>query len=149
MLKGESSILIDRPPDDVWKFMADLRNTSKWDPGVLEIRQISEGALGLGGAMEVVDNFLGRRMIVNVLITEWEENETAAWTLNAAFAHGLARYHIEPAGKGSRLTRRVEIEFKGLYRLLEPFLNFSGKIGRRTERHEELVKVKRLIEAGA
>jgi carbon monoxide dehydrogenase subunit G len=147
MLKGESSILIDRPPDDVWKFMADLQNTPKWDPGVLEIKQTSQGALGLGSTMQIVDMFLGSRKVLNIVITEWEDNETAAWTINAGFANGLARYRLEPAGKGSRLTRYVEMKFKGLYRLLEPLINFSGKIGRRSDRHEELDNVKRLVEA--
>ncbi len=147
MLKGESSILIDRPPDHVWAFMADLQNTPKWDPGVLEIRQTSRGALGLGSTLQIVDMFLGSRKIMNIVITEWEDNELAAWTINAAFAQGLARYRLEPAGEAGRLTRYVEIKFKGPYRLLEPFINFSGKIGRR-ERHEELENVKRLIEAG-
>ncbi len=101
MLKGESSIVIDRPPDDVWKFMVDLHNTPRWDPGVLEIRQTSQGAFGLGSTLQSVMMFLGSRKIMDIIITEWKDNELAAWTINGSFARGLARYHIEPAGEGS------------------------------------------------
>ncbi len=148
MLRGESSILIDRMTEDVWKFMADLQNTPRWDPGVLEIRQTSQGALGLGSTLQSVMMFLGRPRTLNLAITEWGPQAAAAWTICAAFGRGLARYRIEPEGKGCRLTRYVEIEFTGLYRLAEPLINLSGKFGRRSERHEELENVKRLIEAG-
>ncbi len=127
--------------------MADLQNTSRWDPGVLEIKQTSPGAFGLGSTLRSTQVFMGRPTAIDAVITEWELNSAASWSLDAAFARGLARYTITPADQGSRLTRYVEIEFKGLFKLLEPFLNFSGKIGRRREEHEELENLKRLVEA--
>jgi uncharacterized membrane protein len=43
MVKLEQSIMINRPVEEVWKFMSHWENGPKWDCGVVEARQISEG----------------------------------------------------------------------------------------------------------
>ncbi|MBF8283384.1 MAG: hypothetical protein HW378_2299 [Anaerolineales bacterium] len=43
MVKLEQSIMINRPVEEVWKFMSNWENGPKWDCGVVEARQISEG----------------------------------------------------------------------------------------------------------
>jgi hypothetical protein len=54
-----------------------------------------------------------------------------------------ARYSVEPAGAGTRLTASGEAEVTGLYKLLTPVLV------RTLERHsqDDLVNLKRLLEA--
>jgi uncharacterized protein YndB with AHSA1/START domain len=48
MARTEASAIIDRPIADVWKFMTDISNTPKWDPGVLEVRLTSASPPRLG-----------------------------------------------------------------------------------------------------
>jgi carbon monoxide dehydrogenase subunit G len=54
-----------------------------------------------------------------------------------------ARYSVEPAGAGTRLTASGEAEAAGLYRLLAPVLV------RTLKRHsqEDLANLKRILEA--
>jgi hypothetical protein len=54
-----------------------------------------------------------------------------------------ARYSVEPAGAGTRLTASGEAEATGLYKLLAPVLV------RILERHsqDDLTNVKRILEA--
>jgi len=37
-MKIKASAIVERPVEEVWKFMTDLENTPKWDPGVLEVK---------------------------------------------------------------------------------------------------------------
>lgn len=149
MIKGESSTLIDRPAAAVWDFMSDLKNAPQWDPGLLEVKQTSPAEFGMGATMQGVMMFLGRPAVLDMVITEWEKDQGATWTIDSAFAKGLARYSISPVGNACKLTRYVQIELKWPHKFLEPLLNFSGKIGHRSERHAELENIKRLVEAGS
>ena len=47
-MRLESSILIRRSPEEVWAFLGNLKNVPKWDQGVGDVRQTSQGAPGVG-----------------------------------------------------------------------------------------------------
>ncbi len=42
-----------RPPDEVFAYMADLRNFPKWDPGVRRVAQVEGQGGGLGAVFDV------------------------------------------------------------------------------------------------
>jgi uncharacterized protein YndB with AHSA1/START domain len=46
MVKIVASVLIDRPVEEVWKFVMDLSKLPKWNTGILEAKQTSAGPLG-------------------------------------------------------------------------------------------------------
>jgi len=47
--KNEMSVLIDRPVEEVWKFVSDLsKNGPKIDPTILEMKQTSSGPIWSG-----------------------------------------------------------------------------------------------------
>jgi carbon monoxide dehydrogenase subunit G len=43
-----STVLIDRPTEEVFDFLSDLRNERKWNPGVESMEKVSDGPIGLG-----------------------------------------------------------------------------------------------------
>jgi uncharacterized protein YndB with AHSA1/START domain len=53
MAKFEASVLIDRPVEEVWKFMVDMSNGPKYDPSVISAKQTSDGSLAVGTTFEV------------------------------------------------------------------------------------------------
>src|SRR6266480_1660083 len=60
MLRIDVDALISRPLGEVWDFFIDFSNTPHWTRSGSEIRQISDGPLGVGTRVESVRRVLGR-----------------------------------------------------------------------------------------
>jgi uncharacterized protein YndB with AHSA1/START domain len=146
MIRQESSIAVQRAPLEVWEFLADPRNVPKWDPGTLAARLTSEGAPTVGTTYEVDLQLLGRRFSAFGRVLEADPGRKLAYTTSMPMAEVFARYTLEPQAGGTKLTRYLEAEFKGIYRLFEVAISTSGRLGRRRDVPEELENVKRVLE---
>ena len=85
----------------------------------------------------------GRRRTADYLVTEYQPNHAFAFTVTSGPMRSRARYSLEPAGAGTRLTASGQAAVTGLYRLLEPVLV------RIVKRHsqDDLANLKRILEA--
>jgi carbon monoxide dehydrogenase subunit G len=139
------SVTVDRPLQEVWDFIGDFENTTRWSRGVLEARQTSDGPLGVGSTLQTVVKAFGRRRTADYLVTEYKPNRAFAFQVTSGPMASRARYSVEPAGAGTRLTASGEAEATGLYKLLAPMLVHTLK------RHsqDDLTNVKRILEASA
>jgi carbon monoxide dehydrogenase subunit G len=137
------SVTINRPVEEVWDFIGSFENTTRWSRGVLEARQTSDGPLGVGSTLQTVVRAFGRRRTADYLVTEYEPNHAFAFEVTSGPMTSRARYSVEPAGAGTRLTASGEAQATGLYKLLAPVLV------RTLERHsqDDLTNVKRILEA--
>jgi uncharacterized protein YndB with AHSA1/START domain len=137
------SVTINRPVEEVWDVIGNFENTTRWSRGVLEARQTSDGPLGVGSTLQTVVKAFGRRRTADYLVTEYEPNHAFAFEATSGPMTSRARYSVEPAGAGTRLTASGQAAATGLYRLLTPI------IVRTVKRHSEadLANVKRILEA--
>jgi carbon monoxide dehydrogenase subunit G len=137
------SVTVNRPVEEVWDLISDFESTTRWSRGVLEARQTSPGPLGVGSTLQAVVKAFGRRRTADYLVTEYEPNRAFAFEVSSGPMTSRARYSVEPAGAGTRLTASGEADATGLYRLLAPILVHILK------RHSEddLASLKRLLEA--
>ena len=137
------SVTVNRSVEEVWDFIGDFENTTRWSRGVLEARQTSDGPLGIGSTLQTVVKAFGRRRTADYLVTEYEPNHAFAFEVTSGTMTSRARFSVEPAGAGTRLTASGEAEARGLYKLLAPILV------RTLKRHSEddLARAKRLLEA--
>jgi carbon monoxide dehydrogenase subunit G len=137
------SVTVDRPVQEVWDFISNFENTTRWSRGVLEARQTSDGPLGIGSTLQTVVKAFGRRRTADYLVTEYEPNHAFAFKVTSGPMTSRARYLVEPAGAGTRLTASGEAEARGLYKLLAPMLV------RTLKRHsqDDLANVKHILEA--
>src|SRR5437879_11430924 len=73
-MRIESSTVIERPVEDVFRFQADdhYRNHPRWDPEVLSLKPIGDGPPGLGSRFELTRRMMGRRQTDVFEIVEWE-----------------------------------------------------------------------------
>jgi uncharacterized protein YndB with AHSA1/START domain len=74
MTKIEASVVIDRPVEDVWKFITEISKFPKWNPGVLEPKQTSAGPLGVGATGEFKLKMGNATVTILVRVTEYEQN---------------------------------------------------------------------------
>jgi carbon monoxide dehydrogenase subunit G len=137
------SVTVDRPVAEVWAFIGNFENTTRWSRGVLEARQTSDGPLGIGSTLQAVVKAFGRRRTADYLVTEYEPNHAFAFEVTSGPMTSRARYSVEPVGAGTRLSASGELEASGLYKLLAPILL------RTVKRHsqDDLANVKRILEA--
>lgn len=137
--------IIDRPVEDVWKFMVDISNMPKWEDGRAEWKQTSEGPITIGTTFQSSIRFFGRQFVGNLRITEFEPNRKFSVEGLDTFARGTKiTYLMHPVEGGkTRLRRITEVELHGLAKLLRPI---QAPIVRRTG-ELEANNVKRLLEA--
>ena len=146
MLRLEMSEVVNRPVEDVWKYITNFDNWAKMARSSSAFRQTSPGAMGVGATVESRRMILGRTLkLHSIVITEYEPNHVFGMTDKApGLRPAVGRFTFAPAPGGTRVTRSAEVEL-GRGRLLEPVLT---PLLRRIWRHEGAA-AKRVIEADA
>jgi uncharacterized protein YndB with AHSA1/START domain len=144
----EHHITIDKPVEEVWKFLTDFENIPRWDIGVRETRKTSSGPAGLGTTFQNAGPFLGHDAVREYKVTEYEPNKKVRVELttpSSIIKKAGVSYSVTPAGNGTLLTFVGSLELSTLFRLIQPILS------RRAARDGEgdLENLKRLIEAGS
>jgi hypothetical protein len=75
----EMSIVIKRPIEEAFAFLANLENDVEWHKELVESRNTSGGLNGVGATFLFAGEFLGRRMETLWEVTEYEPDRIAAW----------------------------------------------------------------------
>ena len=144
MSATEQSVIINRPVEEVRKFISNIENAPKWDRGVLAGRQISEGPLGVGATLQTTRQMLGRRRTPKYLVSEYEPNRKIALKAFLGPLQGQVRFAFAPVNEGTRFTQSFEIESSGLWNLITPFLvRMFTRDG-----EADLANIKRILENG-
>ena len=144
MKPAEQTIVIDRPVGEVFAFVTDQRNTPKWQAGLVEVRRLTDGPTGIGTRHVFVRNFLGRRMEgTNEYVAYQPDKLVTFRTISGPPLE--ASYMFEPAGTGTRITSRVQLQGSGLFGLIEPVV----AAGLRREMKAAFPALKALLESRA
>ena len=69
MVKNELSIMINRPIEEVFDYVSNLQYGPQWQTGLVEVRQITQGAPAAGSQFASARKFLGRKLEAVVEIT--------------------------------------------------------------------------------
>ena len=134
---------IDRPVEAVWAFIVDPANNPKWDPGTLEVRQTSDGPMGVGTTLLATVELLGRRDL-DIRIIGFEPHRSVSFEFASGPVTGTrVRYDLESVTVArTRLTRSMELHLRGAWSVLRPLIGRSA----RRHRADEVENVKRLLE---
>ena len=127
MIRVEESVVIQRPVEEVFAFVADQTNAPHWQSGLLEVRRTTEDPVGVGTKHTAVRKFMGRRLEATNEYVVYEPNKQVTFKGTAGSADFQHSYITESIAKGTRLTSRMEMEPKGLFGLAEPLITPSLK----------------------
>jgi uncharacterized protein YndB with AHSA1/START domain len=121
MTRIEASVVIDRSAERVWKFISDNNNAPKWNPGVLELKQVSAGPLGVGTTLQ--SKWSTRPFLAESRITEYEPNQriTAEVTSPQMMRGTREILSLENVEGKTKLISVWVLKLNGFYRLLVPF----------------------------
>ena len=131
MSKVETSIIINRPLEEVFAYLSDLRNASQWQSGVLEVRQTPESPVGIGTKVTLVRKFLGRKVGMTSEIVEYEPNMKLTFKSTSGPVPNEGSYLFESTVEGTKFTARIEVQPGGFFALAEPV--FARMLSRNLE----------------
>ena len=118
MTKVEASVVIDRPVEDVWKFMSDMSNDPKWNPETLEVKQVSAGPLAVG---TILDDRHPKQTL-RIRLYEYEPNRKFGYeSISGPLKGSRVSYSVETVEGKTRLNLTLEPNFSGFYKLVGPF----------------------------
>lgn len=142
MTKTQASVTINRPVDEVWKFITDVSNGPKWDKGLTEWRQTSSGPLGVGTTFLAIHP----RLTYAERVAEYEPNRKLSLEITSGPAKGtIGILSMEDLGGKTKFTESSVYKFGGLYKLLGPFVTRTA----RNETESRVASVKRILESEA
>lgn len=142
MPRFEHEIVIDRPPAEVFAYLADLRNLPKWQSTLLEIRPEGDGGTSAGTRFTEVRKVAGRRFESTAEVAVHEpEREFTLRVVSGPFP-ATVRHLLAPSGDGTRLTVEFDVQAKGLLGLA------GGMIERTGRKHavDDLERLKSVLE---
>ena len=140
-------VFINRSQQDVFDFLSDPANLSKWNSSFESAEWASSGAPGAGSTYRVVGKILGSRKEGLFEIVEWERPHRYSYR-GRQRVFPIERMQtvitLDPKDGGTHVTFDSHFELVGVLRFTEGLL---GKLGEKQD-GDNLVAAKRLLEAG-
>jgi len=123
MTHAENHISINRPPEDVYAFLADGLNEPLWRSGVKDIA-LKSGDAGAVGAVysQTLTGPGGRSIAGDYEITAATPGELLRFQVVAGPARPTGEYRFRAGGGGTELTFTLDLQPKGMMKLMAPMV---------------------------
>jgi uncharacterized protein YndB with AHSA1/START domain len=152
VLKFNVDIVIEKPVEEVFRFVAKGENGSLWNSAVREVRKISEGPVNVGTKYSMIRQLPSGSVENTYEVVEYEENKKISITIISGPTPFLYRYSFKPVGNATELSLEAEVEKEGLVKVLgtkariAPEFVLAGFVKRGVE--ENFQTLKSLLESG-
>ncbi len=127
----EATVVIDRPIEEVFAFLADGENDPKFSPRVLEIAKTTDGPPGVGTVYASTVKDAGMKTKREFRLTAFDEPTRIRW---AEVSKNLVTapeggYDLTREGDGTRITVFNVLEGHGPGKLIAPLALRSARQG--------------------
>ncbi len=140
MIEPVATIVINKPPAEVFRFVAHVENTPQWIRGA-HVVNLSEGSFG-DGTLFQQDHIVVK--VSHVQVNQGFETESIRihFPTRCVLKHTHGRVQIDPVGQGTQLTLKEQLE---LSPFLKPFEHLLAKKAQQ-EIQAALEQLKTLLE---
>ncbi|MCE9644789.1 MAG: SRPBCC family protein [Chloroflexi bacterium] len=145
MINLDFSTLIDRPVKDVFTFVSNPNNMSKWNSAVVSIEQITPGTVGVGTKFKTVGEAMGRRLEGELQVQAYEPDSKCGFQLNAGPMQMNLILSLKTVGTGTKISLNVQGNPAGVFKLAEGVM--TGQVKSMMEGN--FAKLKSVLESGA
>jgi uncharacterized protein YndB with AHSA1/START domain len=142
MIQINTAVDIRRPPEEVFAYVADIRNNPRWQP-VLRVEDVPVARASAGMRFRQWFQLLGRSYEARYEVTDCVPPRRIAFRYASSPFSSEGAYTFEPVPAGTRFGVAGVVNLHGLMRLSEGLL--TGTV--RDEIRESAEKLKRLLEA--
>ena len=139
----EGEIVINRPVDEVFDFVADQRNEPRYNSKMRVAEQISDGPIGVGTRFRAETVSMGRAVEIVIEFTGFERPRRIEETVHMSSMDLQGGMTFDPVAGGTRMRWSWALEPHGGLRLMSPMITSMGR------RSEQTIwgGLKRLLEA--
>lgn len=123
----EGEILIGRPVEEVFDFVADERNEPLYNPRMLAAEKVTDGPIGVGTRFSATTK-AGRRgaeMVIEVIGFDRPTRIASSTSLSTMDIRGTLIF--EPVGQGTRIRWSWDLEPKRALKLMGPVVALMGR----------------------
>ena len=124
MIRIQASATVNRPLEEVFRFMTNNQNALQWQSGLLEAR-VTNDVVGVGKTWVDVVQVLGQRIEIASELTEFEPLRTVGFKSTSGPIPLEGRYAFELDGAGTKVTFTMQGEAGGFFKLAEPIVAWS------------------------
>jgi len=144
MINLDFGTLVDKPVKDVFAFVADPNNMSKWNSAVVSLQQITPGDVGVGTKFKSVGELMGRRMEGEMQVMAYEPDTKCGYQVNAGPMQMNLTLTFKTVGTGTKISLNVQGNPAGVFKLAEGVM--AGRVKSLME--ENFARLKTQLEKG-
>jgi uncharacterized protein YndB with AHSA1/START domain len=126
MARIDGDIVIDRPLEEVFDYVADQSNEPQYNPQMVRAEKITAGRVGVGTRFRSAVGSRGRTADMLIEVTSYDRPRRLASATTMRQAEISYTLTFEPAGTGTRMRWSGLVRPKGAYRLLGPLITWMG-----------------------
>jgi carbon monoxide dehydrogenase subunit G len=121
-LTTEASASVARKPEDVFAFLGDVRNEPSWHTDVLEATLASGSTDAVGCVYEIKVKPVMGITGGTVKLARYSPPNTIVYEVDMGKMQPTTTFTVRPEGAGSRVSRKVEMEPRGMMKLMAPMM---------------------------
>lgn len=106
----EENAFIDRPPQEVFDYVAEPANLPVWDSSIVHAERLDNGPMAVGSRMKGTSKILGRRFDWTTEVVEFEPPRRSSMRSVDGDLIFTVTFTTEPEGSGTRITQRVDAD---------------------------------------
>jgi uncharacterized protein YndB with AHSA1/START domain len=123
----EGNIVINRPIDAVFDFVADERNEPQYNPQMTLAKMVSQGPIGVGTRFHVMTTGVGRAADMTIEYTEFDRPRRLGSTTHISNMDINGTLVFEAQGQSTKMRWLWNIEPRGFLKLLGPIVRRMGE----------------------
>jgi membrane protein implicated in regulation of membrane protease activity len=123
----EGEIIINRPVETVFDFIADERNEPRYNPRMLRAEKTSDSPIGPGTQFWAETISMGRtlKMIIGITTYERPRRLASSTHMSTMDIHGILTFNL--ADNGTRMLWSWDVKPHGAFKLMTPLIEPMGK----------------------
>lgn len=122
MTRLEETRTVPTSPEATFAYTADFANLADWDPGAVASSRRTEGGLGVGTQFDVLVGFGSAELPMVYTITAFDPPHRVVLSGVGKRLGAVDDIRFRATDAGTEIHYVADLEFKGLMKLAEPFL---------------------------
>ena len=140
-MKFENNVIISQPVEQVFEFVTNVRNNTKWQTDILELEMTSENHFGTGATYRCLNRFMGKRIESEGVITDYAPHKACCIRITTGSFTGECSMFFEAVEDETKFTASGDLDM-GYFKLLKMIA--KRKINQQIKK--DMLKLKYVLE---